>query len=382
MPWSGSGQFLRTFSWRADKAAGLDISSSRMDIDSDDLAANGLGNALTRDGQGSASANLPMNNFRHTGVQDGLNRTDYSSLKQAQDGLIGWTIAGGTADAITATYTPGRGAPSDGSLRAFRATAANATTTPTFAPDSQTARTITKVGGAVLGVGDIPGNLAEVWVRYNSGNTRYELLNPANTVFHPTTGDGKITLKTTADAGWILCDDGTFGSATSGSSNRAIADTRSLFTLFFNNLTDAVAPILTSSGGATTRAGQGSAAAGWAANCRMTLTKQLGRSIAIAGAGSGLTSRALGSTVGNETSTLAQRTCRPTRRAARSPTALSTAAVLSLARLPWARAMTAEQVCPTARLPASLRAPQHLQATPKAARQRPCRICSQPPSGM
>jgi hypothetical protein len=240
MPWSGSGQFLRIFSWRADKAAGLDISSSRMDIDSDDIASTGLGNCLTRDGQGSATANLPMASFRHTTVGNGVARTDYATMNQAQDGLIGWTIAGGTADAITATYTPTRGAPSDGSLYAFRATASNATTTPTFAPDSQTARTITKVGGSALGIGDIPGNLAEMWVRYNSASTRYELLNPANTALNqgiPTTGDAKLTLKTTADTGWLLCDDGTFGSASSGSSNRANADTQSLFTLFFNNLT-------------------------------------------------------------------------------------------------------------------------------------------------
>jgi hypothetical protein len=34
MPFNGAGQFFRTFSWTADKAAGLDISSSRMDTDS------------------------------------------------------------------------------------------------------------------------------------------------------------------------------------------------------------------------------------------------------------------------------------------------------------------------------------------------------------
>ena len=52
------------------------------------------------------------------------------------------------------------------------------------------------------------------------------------------TGDGKITLKTTADPGWIMCNDGTIGSATSGSSTRANADTQALFTLLFNNVDD------------------------------------------------------------------------------------------------------------------------------------------------
>lgn len=115
------------------------------------------------------------------------------------------------------------------------------------------------------------------------------------------TGDVKLTLKTAADTGWILFDDGNFGSASSGSSSRANADTQSLFTLFFNNLSDAAAPLLTSGGSATTRAAQVNAANGWAANCRMSLPKSLGRALAVAGAGSGLTSRALGSTVGEET---------------------------------------------------------------------------------
>lgn len=120
------------------------------------------------------------------------------------------------------------------------------------------------------------------------------------------TGDGKITLKIVADTGWILCDDGTFGSATSGSSSRANADTQSLFTLFFNNLSDTAAPILTSGGGATTRAAQVSASAAWAANCRMSLTKQLGRAIVGAGTGSGLTARPLGAAFGADTFVLGQ----------------------------------------------------------------------------
>lgn len=118
------------------------------------------------------------------------------------------------------------------------------------------------------------------------------------------TGDGKITLKNVADTGWVLCDDGTIGSASSGSSTRANIDTQPLFTLLFNNVGDTAAPIFTSGGGATTRAAQTSASAAWAANCRMSLTKVLGRAIAIAGAGAGLTSRALGQTLGTETQNL------------------------------------------------------------------------------
>ncbi|MGX1105458.1 hypothetical protein [Bradyrhizobium elkanii] len=98
------------------------------------------------------------------------------------------------------------------------------------------------------------------------------------------TGDAKITLKGVADPGWVLCTDGTIGSATSGASTRANADTQALFNLLFSNITDTDAPLFTSGGGATTRAAQTNAALAWAANCRISLTKVLG--CAIAGAGS------------------------------------------------------------------------------------------------
>lgn len=111
-----------------------------------------------------------------------------------------------------------------------------------------------------------------------------------------TTGDAKLTLKTTADAGYVMMDDGTIGSATSGASTRANSDCQALFTLLWTNIDDTGAPVVTGRGA--------SAAADWAANKKLTLTKQLGRSIAIAGAGSGLTSRLIGRADGAETKSI------------------------------------------------------------------------------
>jgi hypothetical protein len=88
-------------------------------------------------------------------------------------------LRGGAADAITATLTPALTALSDGQLCFIRALLANATTTPTFAPNGLTAHTITKFGGTALVAGDIVGNLHEIVLRYNLANTRWELLNPA-----------------------------------------------------------------------------------------------------------------------------------------------------------------------------------------------------------
>lgn len=118
------------------------------------------------------------------------------------------------------------------------------------------------------------------------------------------TGDMKPTLKTVADTGWVMFDDGTIGSAGSGSSSRANADTQSLFTLLFNNVLDANCQIFTSGGAGTTRAAQTNAATAWAANCRMSLPRVLGRAMGGAGSGLGLTTRALAAPAGQETVTL------------------------------------------------------------------------------
>jgi microcystin-dependent protein len=89
-----------------------------------------------------------------------------------------WVAASGSHDAISAAYDPPVATLVDGMVLAFRATSANLTTAPTFNPNGLGAGNITKNGGAALAIGDIPGSLAEVELRYNLANTRWELLNP------------------------------------------------------------------------------------------------------------------------------------------------------------------------------------------------------------
>ncbi len=108
---------------------------------------------------------------------------------------IPWAVASGSADAITASYTPATPNPvPDGYVLGFRALAANATAAPSFAPDGMTAHAITKKGGAALLSADIPGNFAECLLRYNSANARWELLNPA--VSLPTIANGQLLANT------------------------------------------------------------------------------------------------------------------------------------------------------------------------------------------
>lgn len=105
-------------------------------------------------------------------------------------------------------------------------------------------------------------------------------------------GDIKATYKTVADSGWVMLDDGTIGNASSGATNRANADTSALFAVLWNNVGNSFAPVSTGRGV--------SAAADFAANKTITLPAALGRVFGVAGSGSGLTTRSLGQTVGEE----------------------------------------------------------------------------------
>lgn len=178
MPFNGSGTFNRVYNWVTDKNNSINITASRVDTE-DTGFATGLSNCICKDGQTTITANLPMSGFLHTGVGDATARTNYAVVGQIQDSTYNWVAGGGTADAITATYAPAVTALVDGMELKFRATAANATATPTFAPNGLTAHTITQKGGSALVANNIPGNLAECTVRYNLANTRWELLNPA-----------------------------------------------------------------------------------------------------------------------------------------------------------------------------------------------------------
>ena len=79
-----------------------------MDIHDQDIA-DGLENCITKDGQNSPSANLPMNSHKHTGVADAVAATEYAAYGQLLalvSPFVGATNVGGTANAITLTPTP------------------------------------------------------------------------------------------------------------------------------------------------------------------------------------------------------------------------------------------------------------------------------------
>lgn len=97
-----------------------------------------------------------------------------------------WVAAGGTADALTATFSPALNTLTNGMVVSVRAASANATTTPTFKLGTATAKTIVKEGNNALLAGDIRGAGHEIILRYNSSNDVWELINP-------TSGVGTVT---------------------------------------------------------------------------------------------------------------------------------------------------------------------------------------------
>lgn len=208
MPWDGNGVFSRIYSWVAQKNAGFDIIASQMDTDTDDITGNGFNNTLTRDGQGSATANLPMNSFVHTGVGNATAVNEYATAGQVQDNSLAFAVGAGTGDAITAVFAPALLSLVDGMQLTVRAPGANTSATPQFSPNGLTALTIKKNGGQALVAGDYVTN-KPIFLEYVAAGTYWELLNPITgasvtiSLTGPVTGSGTTSIATTLTAGSV-----------------------------------------------------------------------------------------------------------------------------------------------------------------------------------
>lgn len=106
-----------------------------------------------------------------------------------------------------------------------------------------------------------------------------------------TTGDVKLTLKTTADDGWVMMEDQTIGHASSTADSKG-PEFESLFKLIWDAVDNSWAAVTGGRGA--------NAQADWDAHKKIRLPKVLGRAMAIAGNGSGLSGRALGEQLGEE----------------------------------------------------------------------------------
>lgn len=192
MAWDGSGNFSRTngdktgsTTWQLDQAANIKIKADRHDTHDQDLA-NGINNCLTKDGQNTPTADMPMGGRKHTNVSDGSARNHYATLGQVQDGGGIWGgTATGTADAITISVNPSPSAYTAGQIFRFLPSAAN-TGAVTLNVSGVGVTAVKKGGGLDLAAGDLKSGkqvavcfdgtefqlLAEPWKEWlDSGHT-------------------------------------------------------------------------------------------------------------------------------------------------------------------------------------------------------------------
>jgi len=290
--------------------------------------ATALSNRICKDGQTTLTGNIPFNGFKATGMGAGTARTDSATLANIQDGTgIYIASVGGAANAITLIPSPAIASYATGQNFRFLVGTTN-TAAVTVAISGLAAKPLYTRNLFKCVAGDLrSGDVVEMYYDAAAGTAGAFILGgggfqsqltgqtlsacnltSCTVTADPTTalgvsskqyvdalwttGDVKITLKATADTGWVMFDDGTIGSASSGATTRANADTEALFTLLWNNTTNANCAVSTGRGA--------SGAADFAANKTLALPKVLGRALAVAGTGSGLTARALAVALGAE----------------------------------------------------------------------------------
>lgn len=179
MAWNGSGTFSRFESTTGcvDKAAaGTGITAILEDQRFNEFAT-GINTCLTKDGQNTATANLPMGGFKHTGVAVASSTTDYARADQVQNSsIIYGSTSGGAANVQTLTLAPVPSAYTAGQTIRFIAGFTNTAGT-TINVNGLGAKTVKRQNGrALIGNEIITGYVYEII--YNG--TDFILLNPSS----------------------------------------------------------------------------------------------------------------------------------------------------------------------------------------------------------
>jgi len=173
MSFNGSGTFVINSSGQP-VVANTVISSTVFNALTADLAT-GLSTCITKDGQTTPTANIPMGTFKFTNLGNGSAATDSATLGQVQASTTKLITVSGT-DTLTGTLLPVLTAYVTGQMFYFVAGATN-TGAVTLNIDSLGVRNVTRHGSVALVAGDILSG--EVCVVLYDG-TRFQLLNPAS----------------------------------------------------------------------------------------------------------------------------------------------------------------------------------------------------------
>ena len=151
MSYNGSGTFVINSTGQP-VVTNTVISSTTFNALTADLAT-GLTTAMTKDGQTTATANIPMGTFKFTGLGVGSAATDSANISQVQSSFGTFLTVSGT-NTITATVSPSLTAYAVGQLFNFLAAATN-TGAVTINISSLGAKSIVKSGTTALAAGDL-----------------------------------------------------------------------------------------------------------------------------------------------------------------------------------------------------------------------------------
>ena len=171
MSYNGTGTFNINTAGQP-VVSGTTITSTAFNLLTADLAT-GLTTALTKDGQTTPTANIPMGTFKLTGLGAGTAATDAAQYGQLQAGATTIATVTGT-DTLVGTLTPALTAYAAGNLFSFVAANTN-TGAATININSLGAKSITKQGLTALAAGDIVSGQISL-IEYDG--TQFQLINP------------------------------------------------------------------------------------------------------------------------------------------------------------------------------------------------------------
>jgi hypothetical protein len=205
MSYNGSGTFNINTAGQP-VVTGTVITSTAFNLLTADLGT-GLSTALTKDGQTTPTANIPLGGFKITGLGAGTLTTDAVRLSQLQSGGTTTYITAAGTDTITGTVTPTLAAYATGQQFSFVVAATN-TAAVTLNINSLGAKAVTRTGSVALVAGDmVIGQV--VIVEYDG--TRFQLINGNSFTNLKVSGTLGVTGVATLGTGAIL---GTPASAT------------------------------------------------------------------------------------------------------------------------------------------------------------------------
>ena len=219
MPFNGSGSFsLPGASFPA--VSGAVIDSAKHNANLNDLAS-GLSTCITKDGQTTLTADLPMGGYKVTGAANGVADTDLATVGQisAATSLLLTGVSG--TNTITATATPAPVAYAAGRVYSFVA-AGNNTAATTLNINGLGAKSITVKGATALASGDIVSGMM-CFVEYDG--TRFQLLNPSALLLSGGTVAGNLVVSGSSTLASVSTSAATItGGSVTGITDLAIAD--------------------------------------------------------------------------------------------------------------------------------------------------------------